>query len=168
MPAPIETVINHLQENKDGIVNRANFLFRATGEPVTMEELYRVVKREFSLPDRYDPAYGAAMNNILQEAGWSEKTGLVMQSKKDINKIIIAMLDEGKTKEDIIKILSADGPVEEAAVDAAIGYAQELKKEIQARIDKDMGKIKEEFEIDTAITPVYDLYKKTLLDELGS
>jgi len=165
MPAPTETVINHINENKDGIVNRANFLFRATGEPVTMEELYRVVKREFSLPERYNPAYGDAMNNILNEAGWSEKTGLIKQ-KQDINKKIMAMLDEGKTKEDIVKILSAEGPVEEAVVDAAQEYAKELKKEIRVRLDEDMDKIKEDFEIDRTITPVYDLYMKTLIEEL--
>lgn len=166
MPAPTETVINHINENKDGIINRANFLFRATGEPVTMEELYRVVKREFALPERFDPAYGAAMNNILEEAGWSERTGMIKQNKKDINERIIAMMVEGKTKEEIVKILSAEGPVEEAAVDAAQDFAKELKETIKTRMREDMDKIKEEFEIDKAITPVYDLYMKTLLEEL--
>ena len=59
-----------------------------------------------------------------------------------------------------------EGPVEEAAMEAAKKYGKELKKQIRIRMDDDMDIIKKKFEIDRTITPVYDLYIKTLRDEI--
>jgi hypothetical protein len=103
-----------------------------------------------------------------------EKAGEIAKEKLKasfpIFKKIKALIKEGKTDKEISDILNAEekeeGPLEEKVMELAHAYGKELKKTILIKMREDMDKVKEEFEIDTAITPAYDLYMKTLKEEL--
>lgn len=113
----------------------------------TEEEIKKIIgeTKEEKL-ERYKKEYDFAIKNNQTEVAKK-----IEEEIKELEKV------KGKKEE---------GPLEEAVEEAAKKYAVELNKEISQKLRKDMDKIKEDFEIDTSITPMYDLYMKIVKEEL--